>query len=134
MSKLRVRVYNVLFGDAILVSVPDKNGSKTEIRHILIDVGNVLAGSGGDEVFEPISRNIKKELGNRPLDLYVMTHEHLDHVKGLLYASKNLGLNLNVDYAWLTASAAEDYYDRYPKAQKKRALFSLMYERIEKLL
>jgi hypothetical protein len=40
MDALRVRVYNVRFGDAILVSVPDKApGGSPELRHILIDVG-----------------------------------------------------------------------------------------------
>ena len=42
-DKLRVRLYNIRFGDAVLVTVPD-NGTT---RHILIDVGNVLVGEGG---------------------------------------------------------------------------------------
>jgi beta-lactamase superfamily II metal-dependent hydrolase len=117
MNKLRVRVYNVGFGDAILVSVPEGG----EVRHMLIDVGNVLQGEGGaDAFFEPVMRDILAELGGRPLDLYVMSHEHLDHAQGLLYASERLGLTIAVRQAWLTASAAEDYYERHPEAQKKR--------------
>ena len=43
MDELRVRVYNVRFGDAILVTVPEAvAGGGTEIRHILFDVGNAL--------------------------------------------------------------------------------------------
>ena len=49
MSKLRVRAYNVRFGDAILVSVPEKRGSREVTRTILIDVGNVLSGCGGED-------------------------------------------------------------------------------------
>ena len=47
-----------------------------------------------------------------------MTHEHLDHVQGLPWAA-NRGLDLAVDYAWITASAAPGYYARYPEARKR---------------
>jgi beta-lactamase superfamily II metal-dependent hydrolase len=131
MDKLRVRAYNVRFGDAILVSVPDKtsNGSP-KMRHILIDVGNALGGKnqgGLDTVFEPIIENILEVLDGDPLDLYIMTHEHMDHVQGLLYgANKRKELNkvlkdeLNVQYAWLTASANPHYYDNFPDAEKEK--------------
>ena len=136
MDKLRVRVYNVRFGDAILISVPDKAGSKTVTRHILIDVGNVLSGEGGDEsVFEPIINDIREVIGKkRPLDLYVMTHEHMDHVKGLLYADKTWGLNFPVDYAWLTASAEEDYYDRHENARQELRALTAAYDEIDRFL
>jgi hypothetical protein len=132
MDKLRVRVYNVRFGDAILISVPDRTADgNTETRHILLDVGNVLGGQGGqDVVFEPVIRDVLDVLGGRPLDLYVMTHEHLDHVQGLFYASQKLNLMLTVRYAWLTASAAEDYYERHPDAKKKHDLVRATYDGI----
>ena len=64
MSALRVRVYDVRFGDAILVSVPDRVGRRTTIRHILIDVGNVLSGRGGDDAyFEPLRFQLLQEHG-----------------------------------------------------------------------
>lgn len=122
---LRVRVYNVRFGDAILVTVPDRSGNVTTRRNILIDVGNVLSGAGGeDAVFQPVLADVLGELG-RPLDLYVSTHEHLDHVQGLyhaatrLYPADALAQQLDVQYAWLTASAAPDYADRYPDSRKQ---------------
>lgn len=119
---LRVRVYNVRFGDAILVSVPDRGpDGETENRHILIDIGNVLSGEGGDDVvFQPVTEDILQVLNNRPLDLYVMTHEHLDHVQGLLYASKKLELKIRARYAWLTASAAPDYYENEEHRDAKK--------------
>jgi hypothetical protein len=121
MSTLRVRAYNVRFGDALLVSVPEKAGRREVTRHVLIDVGNVLSGRGGDEsVFEPVLRDVLRQLKGKPLDLYVMTHEHMDHVKGLPYAAAELGLDLKARHAWLTASAAEDYYDHHAEAKKKR--------------
>ena len=132
MDKLRVRAYNVRFGDAILVSVPDKTSSGSpKMRHILIDVGNALGGKnqgGLDTVFEPVIKNILEVLDGEPLDLYIMTHEHMDHVQGLLYGAtkRKEGLNkvlkdeLDVQYAWLTASADPDYYDNFPDAAKEK--------------
>lgn len=125
MSALVVRAYNVLFGDAILVTVPDRDPrTRREVtRSILIDVGNVLTGTGGgDAVFEPVVRDIRKRLAGRNVDLYVMTHEHLDHVQGLLHASVSSGLNVAAEYAWLTASAKPGYYKRHPEARKRLEL------------
>jgi beta-lactamase superfamily II metal-dependent hydrolase len=132
MDKLRVRAYNVRFGDAILVSVPDKTaGGAPKLRHILIDVGNALGGGnqgGLDTVFEPVIKNILEVLDGEPLDLYIMTHEHMDHVQGLLYAANQrkekmntvLKDELKVTYAWLTASADPEYYDNYEDAEKEK--------------
>ena len=138
MDKLRVRVYNVRFGDAILVSVPDRTpGGEVETRHILIDVGNVLSGEGGeDATFGPVIENVLEVLNGRPLDLYVMTHEHMDHVQGLLYASEKLGLTLNARHAWLTASAQPGYYEQpgHEEAKKKLDEARGIYEAIEHFL
>ena len=49
---LRVRLYNVHFGDAILVIVPDRDPKtkKVTTRRILIDVGNAPKVAGTGEV------------------------------------------------------------------------------------
>lgn len=124
MEELRVRAYNVRFGDAILVTVPDAddNGRPMD-RHLLIDVGNTLATSGGqNDVFKPIFTDIVQETGG-VIDLYVSTHEHLDHVQGLLYAHNELGTDLAFRQVWLTASAEGDaYYDDHPAAKRKLEL------------
>lgn len=119
---LRVRVYNVLFGDAVLLCIPERDAEGRETTaHVLLDVGNALAGAGGDNaVFEPVLRNIAEELGGQPLDLYVMTHEHMDHIQGLLTGSR-LGIEFRARHLWMTASSAGDpYYDRFPEARRKR--------------
>lgn len=123
MRSLRVRIYNVLFGDAILVSVPetDEHGADTVV-HLLIDVGNALAGKAGDDaVFKTVLADIQKELGGRPADLYLMTHEHMDHIQGLLFGSQRLGIAVKAKRVWMTASSAEDYYDKFENARKKRS-------------
>ena len=124
MDQIRIRAYNVLFGDAILVTIPDRNENGIiEKRHILIDVGNAFGDKGGqNDVFEPVLDNILKELNNNPLDLYIMTHEHMDHIQGLLYSKRNkfkkLDEKLNTRYAWLTASSEPEYYTNNDKARR----------------
>jgi hypothetical protein len=128
MDKLRVRIYNVRFGDAILISVPDRGPTgQTVVRHILIDVGNAASGAGGlNDVFSLVVKNILEVLNGQGVDLYIMTHEHMDHVQGLLYADRNvfhpgdLSQKLKVEHAWLTGSSAPDYYDHYPRAKEQR--------------
>ena len=61
------------------------------------------------------------------VDLYVMTHEHLDHVQGLL-AAKRAGVELAARHAWLTGSAHPDYYANHPEAQKRKRSLELALE------
>ncbi|UCH79424.1 MAG: hypothetical protein JSU81_05585 [Candidatus Coatesbacteria bacterium] len=132
-DELRVRVYNVLFGDAILISVPERDGNGgTQIKHILVDVGNAGAGKGSKNVvFAPVIKDIIRVLNGHPLDLYVMTHEHLDHVQGLLAASKgDPPLKFDVDYAWLTGSAAPGYSRGFAAAGRRADAFQREFEEI----
>ena len=138
---LRVRLYNVHFGDAVLVTIPDFDPATctTETRHLLIDVGNVLHGEGGrDDLFQPVVDNILAELAGRPLDLYVMTHEHLDHVQGLFHVAtqphSDLKARLRTTCAWLTASAEPGYYERHPEANKKKLELAKCFQSIERYL
>ena len=123
MTDLLIRVYRVRFGDAILVVVPDMNGGQEVKRHILFDFGNALGTEGGqDLVFEPVIDDIRSVLGGQPLDLYVMTHEHLDHVQGLFYAADRLHKTITCEQAWLTGSADPTYYDQpgHENAKKQK--------------
>jgi beta-lactamase superfamily II metal-dependent hydrolase len=142
MDKLRVRVYNVRFGDAILITVPEEvDGGGTEIRHILFDVGNAKASRQGgeghdDRIFAPVVKDIVRELNGRPLDLYVMTHEHWDHVQGLPYAdefvlpNEDLKALLQVRHSWFSGSAAPDYYEDHPQAKKALAAVDDVYAQL----
>jgi beta-lactamase superfamily II metal-dependent hydrolase len=146
-DELVVRIYNVRFGDAILVIVPDRDPStgKTVRRRILIDVGNaplVASQEGGDDAaFKPVIDHILDELNGEPLDLYVMTHEHLDHVQGLPHAAWKLFQQdafldrFKVRHVWLTASAeGEAYYDRFPEAKKQKLSFDAQLKAIDRFL
>lgn len=131
---LTVVAYNVLFGDAILVCIPDRDGRKTVMRHVLIDVGNVLgAPEDNSLVFRSILDDIRRRLDGRPIDLYVMTHEHMDHVQGLLCAHTNGQEVPLIDYAWLSASASADYYEQFTQADKQRSLHLAAYERVHRI-
>jgi beta-lactamase superfamily II metal-dependent hydrolase len=144
-DKLKVRIYNVRFGDAVLVTVPDRTAAGNPItRRILIDVGNaplVASKVGGDDaVFRPVIEDMLNQLGGRQLDLYVLSHEHLDHAQGLLHADRKLfpsgefAKRFRVRHVWLTASAHPDYYESHDKAKKQRDLAMAEYKAIKSYL
>jgi hypothetical protein len=130
MTTLRIRIYNVLFGDAMLLTVPDEDeeGNPKDL-HVLVDIGNALAGAAGnDAVFEPIFDDLRQVLGDEPLDLYVMTHEHMDHVQGPMYGAAKLAVDLKAKEVWMTASSAPDYYERFEKAKLQKLAALAVYD------
>ncbi len=121
MTELVVRVYDVRFGDAVLVTIPDEANGQPVNRTILFDFGNALGTDGGqDDVLGPVMDDIIVRLGGKALDLYVMTHEHLDHVQGLFHAADALKKTIKVNQAWLTGSAAPGYYKTHEQARKQK--------------
>jgi beta-lactamase superfamily II metal-dependent hydrolase len=129
MSELLVRVYDVRFGDAVLVTIPDIANGQPVDRTILFDFGNALGTEGGqDEVLEPVIDDIITRLAGKPLDLYVMTHEHLDHVQGLFHSAQVFNKKIQVKQAWLTGSADPKYYDSHPDAKKQKLAALALYD------
>ncbi|MCX6654379.1 MAG: hypothetical protein NTY03_04565 [Candidatus Bathyarchaeota archaeon] len=127
VDQLRIRAYNVEFGDAFLITFYEKDADENPVpRNILFDVGNVYETRPGssNKLFMPVVDDILSALDGRPLDLYVMTHEHLDHTQGLLYYEKHgveaghLKEKLDTQYSWLTASSESNYYDKHKDAKK----------------
>jgi hypothetical protein len=138
MSKLDVRTYSVRFGDAFLLSIPDSEDGNDKTRHILIDVGNVMNKPGGlDDVFQPVVDDILGVLDGSPLDLYIMSHEHMDHTQGLHYYHTKynqggpLKDKLDIQYSWFTASSRSDYYDTHPAAKEAKLALDATYMAIE---
>jgi hypothetical protein len=78
-TKLRIRSYNVGFGDCFLLTFSYANDRD---RNVLIDFGSTKASD-----FEPdrgmvaIADQIKHDCGKK-LDLVVATHRHKDHISG----------------------------------------------------
>jgi len=131
VSQLLVTAYNLGFGDTLLVTIPERQRGRETDRHVLIDFGNVL-GKFDEEsrIFGEVAEDIRRRLDGRPIDLYIMTHEHMDHVRGLTYAS-SLNIPLPIAYCWLTASSDPRYGLRYPRAEKRLALYREEYQRVQ---
>lgn len=118
-QKIRIRMYQLGFGDCYLVSIPD--GRKT--RHICVDFGNVAGKGGRNAPFQMIAEDIEKETDGH-LDVAVMTHEHLDHMEGY-YHQRKIFNRMTVDWVWMSAPSHPDYYDNYPDARPIKKLQSL---------
>lgn len=81
-ERIRIRMYNVGFGDCFLVSLPTSDGPK----NILIDCGTI--NQAGEVALDDVIRHILKDISNRGssanrrVDIIVATHRHKDHVSG----------------------------------------------------
>jgi glyoxylase-like metal-dependent hydrolase (beta-lactamase superfamily II) len=84
----------------VLITIPDHAAVATSSS-----TSATLGKEGGsDEVFEPVIDDILAKLGGEPLDLYLMTHEHLDHVQGLFSRAEPQQVAQG-QAGWLTGSA-----------------------------
>lgn len=79
-SALRVRMYNVGFGDCFLLTLP----ALDRPRHVLVDCGSHLSGQGPRPIGEVVERLIADVTtdGRARLDVVVASHRHFDHVSG----------------------------------------------------
>lgn len=122
---MRVRAYNVRFGDCVLISFDAGQGEK----HILIDFGNApsgVRGSGGkNDVFAPVARDIAQRT-NRRIDLLVMSHEHLDHMEGF-YSERTTFGDFTFGEVWMSLMSDPKYYDNFPQCEiERRARVALL--------
>ncbi len=116
---VRIRAYNVRFGDCVLISFDAGVGEK----HILFDFGNAPSGvqneGGKNDVFAPIAADITARTKG-VLDLLVMSHEHLDHMEGF-YSEKTVFDRMTVREVWMSIMSAPDYYDRFPNCKPEKS-------------
>lgn len=78
-KSVSVRMYNVGFGDAFLVTIPTSSGDK----RILFDCGSIAKKIKTiEEVSNQIIADCTGESGIAAIDVIVATHRHKDHVSG----------------------------------------------------
>lgn len=87
VAKATVRHYCQGLGDAHLLSIPRDDGT---VFRILIDCGVHSTVKGGSDTMRAIAKDIKQAIGNDPIDVLVITHEHWDHVSGFSSAKSEL--------------------------------------------
>ncbi|MEZ5936491.1 MAG: hypothetical protein R3F54_32265 [Alphaproteobacteria bacterium] len=123
MADLEIQAYNVGFGDAILVRIPtEQPDAEKPFRTILIDGGNALNKEGGDDGLLLHAMRAIHDVTGGVVDLYIMTHEHMDHVQGPLLLHNEDGKDIRAEHVWMTASAQPGYYDTHPEAKRKLQL------------
>ncbi len=75
-DKIRIRMYNVGFGDCFLLLLPGK-------RAILVDAGFHAQGKGmfgGNDLADQILADVTAFAGQPRLDVVIATHRHQDHI------------------------------------------------------
>jgi beta-lactamase superfamily II metal-dependent hydrolase len=85
---LRIRVYDVGFGDCFLLTFRYAAGAQRE-RHVLIDFGSTASAKG-----IPLGKVIAEDIAHTTdhhLDAVVVTHRHEDHISGFTTAKDGNG-------------------------------------------
>ncbi|MBL8719446.1 MAG: MBL fold metallo-hydrolase [Myxococcales bacterium] len=93
-DKLRIRMYNVGFGDCFLIGLPDR-------RAILVDAGYHSQGRGkfsGGELAQQVIADAEEWTGAKRVDVVVATHRHQDHITTFNSADWD---ELSVGEVWL---------------------------------
>ena len=90
---ITLRAYNVLFGDALLVSWDEADG----VHHAWIDFGNFH--NDPNAVFEKVYNDVLQRTAGK-LDLLVITHRHLDHMEGFFSLRKRFKTDFTIERLW----------------------------------
>ncbi len=95
-KEVRIRMYNVGFGDAFLVLIP-ANGKE---RRVLFDCGSVEAAKNVPmaSIVDRIIDDVTDDDGVPRIDVVVATHRHKDHVSGFGNAKWN---SVEVKEVWM---------------------------------
>lgn len=99
--QIRVRMYNVGFGDCFLLSWPGPSGEEGRTFKVLIDCGMHSHGKGPhgmDDIVAQIVRDVKDANGKPCIDVVVGTHRHQDHVSGF---GNELWNEVEVSEVWM---------------------------------
>jgi hypothetical protein len=124
MSKVtaNIRMYRLIeLGDSFLVTFTSGNSSS----RLLIDCGSFRNGQPSIDGLKKTAVTIKQDLGGKPLNVVVGTHQHNDHVSGFVHCEQAFR-NMNIQQVWL--SWLDDPAD--PKAKKIGADFHNLKSRL----
>ena len=117
---VRIRMYNVGFGDCFLLFIPTNDGD----RKILFDCGTHFQSKGphrAGEVAERIVEDARDDDGVSRIDVVVGTHRHQDHVSGF---ENDIWEQVEVREVWMpwTEDAEDVEGRRILDKQSKKAL------------
>lgn len=90
-SSLRIRAYQVGFGDCVLLTFyyPKQRKEADRQRHILVDFGSTgLPEDTPKDQMDRVAADIKEQCGDK-LHIVVATHRHKDHISG--FATRESG-------------------------------------------
>jgi hypothetical protein len=90
---ITLRAYNVLFGDALLLSWDEDDGQ----HHAWVDFGNFH--NDPNAVFEKVYNDVLSRTSGK-LDLLVITHRHLDHMEGFYSMRKHFKTDFQIKRLW----------------------------------
>jgi beta-lactamase superfamily II metal-dependent hydrolase len=93
-ANIRIRMYNVGFGDCFLVELPGKHT-------VLVDAGFHSQGKGqfgGNELAQQVIADVKAICGRARLDVVIATHRHQDHIYAF---NSDAWAELDVGEVWM---------------------------------
>jgi hypothetical protein len=92
-TKIRVREYNVGFGDCFLLTFSYSDNTD---RHVLVDFGSTKKAARGPASMKVIADKIAADCGGK-LHMIAVTHRHADHISGFAGAPGKVIHGLNPD-------------------------------------
>ena len=95
-KRVTIKMYNVGFGDAFLVLIPDGN----QHRRILVDCGSIEAAKNlaMQDIVDRIIQDVTDADGRPRIDVVIATHRHKDHVSGF---EKSAWDDVEVKEVWM---------------------------------
>lgn len=94
---INIKMYRVgELGDCFLL----RFSKGTKQSHVLIDCGSFRNGNDSKKRLNDIVADIKTQLGDKPLDVVVGTHQHNDHLSGFAHAEAAFR-KIPVENVWL---------------------------------
>lgn len=109
---LRIRAYNVLFGDCYLISWKEGN----EYHHAWVDFGNFV--NDADDVFDTVYDDVLRRTDGH-LDLVIISHRHTDHLDGFYTRRSRFAADQwQIERLW-SAHVTQSLDDRFRLAEER---------------